>query len=43
LTCITLGDNRALSPWAMGIVYGAGQLLVAGILLFTAREAGDED
>jgi fumarate reductase subunit D len=41
LTCITLADSRALSPWAMGIPYGAGQLLVAGILFFT-REAGDE-
>jgi hypothetical protein len=38
-----MGDGRALSPWAMGIAYGAGQLLVAGILLFTAEEAGDED
>ena len=42
LTCIVMGDGRALSPWAMGIAYGAGQLLVAGILLFTAEEAGDE-
>ena len=38
LTCIALADSRALSPWAMGIPYGAGQLLVAGILLFTAKE-----
>jgi hypothetical protein len=42
LTCITLGDGRALSPWAMGVAYGAGQLLVAGILLLSAREAADE-
>jgi hypothetical protein len=42
LTCITLGDSRALSPWAMGIAYGAGQLLVAGILYFTAQEDTDE-
>jgi hypothetical protein len=42
LTCISLADNRALSPWAMGIPYGAGQVLVAGILLFTAKEANDE-
>jgi hypothetical protein len=42
LTCITLADSRALSPWAMGIPYGAGQLLVAGILFFTAQEDGDE-
>ena len=38
LTCIALGDGRALSPWAMGIPYGVGQLLVAGILLFTGKE-----
>lgn len=41
--CISLGDTRALSPWAMGIPYGVGQLLVAAILLFTAREGEDED
>lgn len=42
LVCIAVGDSRALSPWAMGIPYGAGQLLVAGILLFTSKEARDE-
>ena len=43
LTCIALADGRALSPWAMGIPYGVGQLLVAGILFFTAQEGSDED
>lgn len=42
LVCIALGGSRALSPWAMGIPYGAGQLLVAGILFFHKSEAGDE-
>ncbi len=42
LACIALADNRALSPWAMGIPYGAGQMLVAAILIFTAKEDGDE-
>jgi hypothetical protein len=42
LTCIALGDNRALSPWAMGIPYGAGQLLVAVILL-AAKQSGEEE
>ena len=42
LVCIAVGDGRALSPWTMGIPYGAGQLLVAGILLFTTQEGGDE-
>jgi len=43
LTCIMLGDSRALAPWTMGISYGAGQLVVAGILLFGARKAADEN
>jgi len=43
LYCIGLGDSRALSPWCMGVPFGAGQLLVAGILLFSTREAGDEN
>ena len=45
LFCVSLGDARALSPWAMGIPYAAGQLLVAGILFFAAQqvqEGGDE-
>lgn len=42
LTCITLADGRALSPLAMGIPYGVGQLLVAGILYYTAKDGGDE-
>jgi hypothetical protein len=42
LTCIALGDNRALSPWAMGIPYGAGQLLVAVILL-AAKQSREEE
>jgi len=43
LLCITLGGTRALSPWAMGIPFGAGQLLVAGILLFTTGEAENQN
>jgi hypothetical protein len=42
LFCVSLGDARAFLPWAMGVPYGAGQLLVAGILLYKAREARDE-
>lgn len=42
LVCIALADNRALSPWAMGVPYGAGQLMVAAILLFNSREGEDE-
>lgn len=43
LVCIALAGNRALSPWAMGIPFGVGQLLVAGVLLFGTGEGGDEN
>jgi hypothetical protein len=43
LGCIALGDARALSPWAMGIPYGAGQLLVAGILFFSRRSSDENN
>jgi hypothetical protein len=43
LLSIALADNRALSPWTMGISFGIGQLLVAAILLFTAQEASYGD
>src|SRR5215470_5550572 len=35
LACLAVGESRALSAWAMGIPYGVGQLLVAGVLLFS--------
>lgn len=41
LVCIGMAGNRALSPWAMGIPFATGQLLVAAILLFAAKEVGD--
>jgi hypothetical protein len=34
LICVTFADTHALSPWVMGIPFGAGQLLVACILFF---------
>jgi hypothetical protein len=43
LICIGCGNARALSPWVMGIPYGAGQLLVAGILFFNTPEHSDEN
>ncbi len=42
LLCLSLGDARALSPWTMGISYGAGQALVAAILLIAVPEVDDE-
>jgi len=41
LVCIALGGTRALSPWAMGIPYGVGQLLVATILLLNSKDGVD--
>ena len=38
LACVALGDARALSPWAMGIPFGVGQLLVAAVLFFRSPE-----
>jgi hypothetical protein len=43
MVCISLGGEHALSPWAMGIPYGAGQLLVAGVLFSKKQEDADED
>jgi hypothetical protein len=42
LVCIALGDSRALAPWTMGLAYGAGQLLVAGILFVATPGDADE-
>jgi hypothetical protein len=42
LACLALGDERALAPWTMGLAFGAGQLLVAGILLVATPEGEDE-
>ena len=42
LVCLALGDERALAPWTMGVAFGVGQMLIAGILLFATPEAEDE-
>jgi len=40
LCCLTVESaTRALSPWAMGIPFGVGQLLVAAVLQFGYGEA----
>ncbi len=41
LAVLGLGDGRALSPWTMGISYGVGQLLVAGVLFFAPKQGRD--
>ncbi len=43
LGCVALGDARALSPWAMGVPYLVGQLLVAMILLRKGKGAAHEE
>lgn len=42
LTALSLGGSRALAPWTMGLAFGVGQLLVAGILFFATPEVADE-
>jgi hypothetical protein len=43
LACLViLGGSRTLSPWAMGVPFGIGQLLVAAVLQFGARTANEE-
>jgi hypothetical protein len=42
LVTVGLGDGRAFSPWTMGVAYGVGQMLVAGILYFASPEGADE-
>ena len=43
LVCVSLGDARALAPWTMGLGFGGGQLLVAGVLYVTGTETEDDD
>lgn len=41
LYCLSLNGDRAFTPWAMGIPYAVGQLLVAAVLLIHRKEAED--
>ena len=40
LACLTLGKERALEPWTMGVPFAVGQLLIAAVLQL---RAGEED
>jgi hypothetical protein len=42
LACVAMGGDRAFSPWAMGLPFGAGQLLVAAVLFVSTSEDPDE-
>jgi hypothetical protein len=39
---VTGGGQWAFSPWAMGIPFGVGQLLVAAILQFDYQDADEQ-
>ena len=41
LICLALGQQPALSPWAMGVPFGVGQLLVAVVLQFDYKETDE--
>jgi len=43
LVCLAFGDARALSPWTMGLAYGAGQMLIAAALYAGAEGGADEE
>jgi len=43
LTCLMIeSGSRTLSPWAMGIPFGVGQLLVAAVLRYGFEESFEE-
>jgi hypothetical protein len=43
LSALAMGGVRALSPWVMGISFGAGQLLVAAILLRSSATENEDE
>ncbi|GGH15723.1 hypothetical protein [Silvibacterium dinghuense] len=43
LVLISFAGARALSPWAMGLPFGAGQILAAMALLWGAKEEEDAE
>jgi hypothetical protein len=42
LICISIGNAQALSPLAMAIPFGAGQMLIAAVLRFSSSKVEDE-
>lgn len=43
LSALAMGGARAMAPWVMGISFGAGQLLVAAILLCCTPKENDDE
>lgn len=42
MACLAIGPDVPASPWEMGIPFGVGHLMVAGVLQFGYRRDGDE-
>jgi hypothetical protein len=42
MACLAIGPDVPASPWEMGIPFGVGHLLVAGVLLFGYRRHHEE-
>lgn len=42
MACLALGPDALASPWEMGIPFGVGHLLVAGVLQFGYRRTNEE-
>ncbi len=43
LACIVIGREHALDPWAMGVSFAVGQMLVAMVLRFYSVTTEEED
>jgi hypothetical protein len=42
MACLALGPDAGASPWEMGIPFGVGHLMVAGVLQFGYRRSNEE-
>lgn len=42
MACLALGPDALASPWEMGIPFGIGHLMVAGVLQFGYRRSNEE-
>jgi hypothetical protein len=42
MACLAIGPNAAASPWEMGIPFGVGHVMVAGVLQFGYRRNNEE-
>jgi hypothetical protein len=42
MACLAIGPNAGASPWEMGLPFGVGHLMVAGVLQFGYRRHNEE-